>query len=107
MISKDSYVKAMEKFNYNPADAIWFSEEEQKPFELEPRFAFLPDFVAMMHADVLFRGNSTFSWWAGILGNGKVYCPVVGNLRGKQDVEFVEGNAEKIFFGGDRMEVPE
>jgi hypothetical protein len=47
-----------------------------------------------MKARILFRANSTFSWWAATLGNPMlVYSPVVEGLRGLQmDVKFVPGN---------------
>ena len=61
--------------------------------------AFLPDFYALMQAEVMFRAPSTFGLWAGILGNQKrVFSPDLrgkpwqGEGRPKQDVPFVEGN---------------
>ena len=64
---------------------------------------FLPDFYAMMTADVLFRANSTFSLWAGILGNHKrIFSPDVrgiGKLKEAQFVPFVEGNHMPISDG--------
>jgi hypothetical protein len=56
--------------------------------------SFVPDFLAMVHADVLFRGNSTFSWWAATLGDGEVYSPIIDGLEGgkEHDVPFVKGN---------------
>lgn len=56
--------------------------------------SFVPDFLAMVHADVLFRGNSTFSWWAATLGHGEVYSPIIDGLEGgkEHDVPFVKGN---------------
>lgn len=52
----------------------------------------LPDFLVLRDADHLLRSNSTFSWWAGALGNGMVYSPVVDNKVGLQKVPFVIGN---------------
>jgi hypothetical protein len=58
-----------------------------------PGLEFMRDFMDLYNADVLFRANSTFSWWAGTLGNAKVYSPIVDGLTGHQkDVKFVEGN---------------
>jgi len=62
---------------------------------LPEEYSFLPDFYCMAHADVLLRGNSTFSWWAATLNrHGKIYSPVMdGCVGGKEhDVSFVEGN---------------
>lgn len=56
----------------------------------------LPSFYRLMTAKVLFRANSTFSWWAATLGNGRVFSPVITGLEtGKRFVacdDFVEGN---------------
>lgn len=51
----------------------------------------LPSFYFLMTAPVLFRANSTFSWWAATLGNGKVYAPVVKDLKDGR-CAFAEGN---------------
>jgi hypothetical protein len=45
-----------------------------------------------MAADVVLRANSTFSWWAALLGRGRVFSPLVEDRIGDQTVEFVEGN---------------
>lgn len=58
---------------------------------------FLPDFFAIMNADVIYRANSTFSWLAAemaIKPNVKIYSPKVGSLVGESFVEFVPGNSE-------------
>lgn len=55
----------------------------------------LPAFYRMMTAQVHFRANSTFSWWAATLGNAKVFAPVIRGVRGgvpNAHAEFVEGN---------------
>ena len=56
----------------------------------------LPSFYRLMAAKVLFRANSTFSWWAATLGNGRIFAPVIKGLPGGvPDVycnEFVPGN---------------
>ena len=56
----------------------------------------LPDFLTLWKADILFRGPSTFSWWAAVLGeHSRIFSP---DQRGiphdgsMQDVPFVEGN---------------
>ncbi len=57
----------------------------------------LPSFYRLMTAPILFRANSTFSWWAATLAdNQTVYAPVIKGLKGgTPDVycdNFVQGN---------------
>lgn len=58
---------------------------------------FLPDFFALMQARVLLRANSSFSWWAAVLGeNERVFAPQLAGIVPQagifQDAPFVEGN---------------
>jgi hypothetical protein len=97
VVSKKSYYEASEKFGYNPAHMGWITEENPTICQSIPKdISFMADFIRMMRCEVLFRGNSTFSLWAGVLGDAKVYAPIVkgiGLVGGKEcDVEFVEGN---------------
>lgn len=65
------------------------------PSELE----FLPDFYRLMKAPILFRANSSFSWWAATLGTGRVLSPVITGLAGGVEhvvVPFVEGNWPRL-----------
>lgn len=60
---------------------------------------FMPDFIALMRADVLFRGNSSFSWWASVLGDAETWAPLVAHLEGGREhdeVEFVKGNWPRL-----------
>ena len=56
----------------------------------------LPSFYRLMTAPILFRANSTFSWWAATLGNGRVFSPVIEGMKGgvpnQHCSNFVEGN---------------
>ena len=55
-----------------------------------------PAFFRLMTAQVHFRANSTFSWWAATLGNAKVYAPVIRGMPGGYPNQYcrnwVEGN---------------
>jgi hypothetical protein len=93
-ISRDSYIRACEQFALDASLLIWVSEETPRPFP-EPELGFMSDFLALKHADVLLRGNSTFSFWAGVLSDGRVFSPVVDGRRGEHDVPFVPGNWPK------------
>jgi len=97
IVSKESYIKACEKFNISKDKIIWLSEETQEfnP-ELDNDLQFLPDFLSMINADILLRSNSTFSLWAGFFNRNKVYSPLVKDTIGFSDVEFIEGNASAL-----------
>jgi hypothetical protein len=98
VVSLQSYLKAALSFGYGDqqlADVEIMSAES--PFassSFSGELSFLPDFYRMMKAPVLFRANSTFSWWAATLGEGAVYSPIIDGLTGgrEQDCEFVLGN---------------
>lgn len=57
--------------------------------------SFISDFIYLMLTPVLFRGNSSFSWWSATLSPVKqrVFSPMVQGLS-KSDTEciFIEGN---------------
>jgi hypothetical protein len=94
IVSRESYERAIVRFGYSLDDVIWISEETQQPDpELDAEgLGMLTDFFTLINADVIFRANSSFSWWGATLGRGKVYSPLVEDRVGPQDVEFVEGN---------------
>lgn len=91
-ISSSAYTNALREHGYEAA-VIVSDGNYHNPIP-DPDLHFLPDFLVMCNCDVLFRANSTFSWWAGTLGSQlKIFSPVVDGLRGMQDdVKFVEGN---------------
>lgn len=116
-ISIRSYHRAMKKVNIDPTKVIWISDDPKirTPNQWHRYcrydwhyptgqvkidrvyFDFIPDFLAMIFARNLFRGNSSLSWWAGFLTEGTVYSPVLGNrvtCEGKNfvDCDFVRGN---------------
>lgn len=102
VVSRKSYEEAARKIMQK---AIHFVTEES-PFYCEgfpAPYAFMPDFLIMMKAKILLRGNSSFSWWAATLGGGHyldsaVYSPVIDGLEGgkEQDCEFVKGNWPRL-----------
>lgn len=93
-ITEESYLNACDKFGLDKSQLIWVREDNpQKDEEMERRgLGFLPDFMTLLNADVILRANSTFSWWAGTLGNGKVYSPLVEARTGTHTVDFVAEN---------------
>lgn len=94
IVSVASYLKALKQGGFIPFK--WITEENpyMPPAGAFSDYAFLPDFWMLMQADILFRGNSTFSWWAATLGKPRVFSPVVEGKHGgvECDCEFVEGN---------------
>lgn len=113
IVTKNSYLRACEKYDLDKQKLIWISEEkptiDSRATDVSYKnvvnsmygsgvyedkgISFLPDFFKMINADVLLRSNSTFGFWAGFFRNGRrMYSPVVSNKTGVSDVEFVEGN---------------
>lgn len=92
-VSNGSYTKAIKQFTI-PEPVHFIEEELSMPHVNHSDIGapWLTDFITLRDATHLLRANSSFSQWAGWLGNGKVYSPVVGSKVGWQDVEFVEGN---------------
>lgn len=70
-----------------------------KSEEFTGDLAMLPDFYIMMTAPILFRANSTYSYWASVLGNGLTFSPVITGLAGgveHDNVPYVEGNWPRL-----------
>lgn len=92
-IAPESYYKALEEFNIPGPVMEVFEGRRQEHEELkEYELGWVPDFLMLRDAAYLLRANSTFSWWAGALGHGTVYSPLVKDKVGLQYVEFVCGN---------------
>lgn len=116
-ISLKSYHKAMRQVGVDPSKVVWVSDDLKlrtgSPWDKYCRydwkypvgqelidtvvFDFLPDFLTMIFARNLFRGNSSLSWWAAFLNEGKVFSPVLNkritcNGVNFMECDFVEGN---------------
>lgn len=99
VVSLQSYIKAFEKFGYDANKVEICSEENPGTlYPKIPNLPFLGDFLTMLNSEVLFRGNSSFSWWAATLSDARVFSPVIEGLEGgkEQDCEFVEGNHPRL-----------
>jgi len=126
VLSKDCYIKAFKKFGYDPekiewttddwsgkwnvgkpSDHDWFSKRggwhypEGAEYLNDVVFDWFPDFLRLYFARSIFRANSSFSFWASLLSEAKVFSPVLNKREiysgklgsGKEiDVEFIEGN---------------
>lgn len=92
-VSVSSYHRALSHIKHHEPMVMVREGWQIPPIAMtECGFAWVPDFLTLRNADVLLRANSSFSVWAGWLGNGRVYSPLVENKVGLQDVDFVEGN---------------
>jgi hypothetical protein len=96
VVSLRSYWDAIVKYGYPIDQAAFVTEENPGKVPGFPEdIMFFVDFYRLMQAFALFRGNSSFSWWAATLAskNQKIYSPVIeGKPSGERDCEFVEGN---------------
>lgn len=98
-IHHGAYCAAALQFGIDP-DKIHFVTQDnpERHAALEAMgFPFLADFYQLMKARVLFRANSTFSWWAATLGHAeRIFSPNVEGIRGSdgelRDAPFEEGN---------------
>lgn len=88
-----SYIRACDIYWLDKNKITWLSEDHKRNTKL-PQY--IDDFLVMMYTNVLLRSNSTYSWWAGTLGNARVFSPLVDNLTGLKSVEFVPGNHPKF-----------
>jgi len=98
--AEEGYEFAAKKFGLGPL--VFVSDKHPGNVSAVPGLEFLPDFLKLMAAPILMRGNSTFSWWAATLSQTKankkrVFSPVVGDLTGGPHiVPFVENNFSEI-----------
>lgn len=99
VVSKKSYFDAIKHYGLS-GDVYFCTEENPTTIDGIPKdISFAPDFIRMMRAKYLLRGNSTFSWWAAALSDGEVFSPVVLNQQqdsnGEVEAEFIRGNSAK------------
>jgi len=101
LISESSYITACKKFGFDVNHINWVQEGNKRPTQdlIDSGISFLEDFMLLMNANVLLRANSSFSWWAGALGSGRTFSPLVEGRTGMQDVDFVEGNWPRMVDG--------
>lgn len=100
VVGRQAYFAAKQRFAPECPELHFISEEEPLT---DPHFtgelAMVPDFLRLMNSNVLFRANSSFSWWAATLSDARIFSPVCAHLHGGQvhdNVEFVEGNAPRL-----------
>jgi hypothetical protein len=99
LVSASSYLKAAERFGLDSYAVRVITEERPLTHpDFTGDLSFLPDFYRLLKAKVLFRANSSFSWWAGTLSEAQVYAPVIDGKPGgvESDCDFVAGNWPKL-----------
>ncbi len=129
VISKGSYLAAFEKFGFSPDEVEWVSDDYTGQWHAGRRqryragwsypagseyvpgivFDWLNDFLKLYFARTIFRANSSFSWWAGLLSpTARVISPVLDRrhiygVDGMEEitVDFVDGNDPHWMYGGD------
>jgi hypothetical protein len=130
VISRESYFKAFKKFGYAEDAIQWVSDDYTGKWHTDRKrrytaawsyptgseyvkgivFDWLDDFLKLYFARTIFRANSSFSWWAGVLSpTARVFSPVLNRrhiygVDGMEEimVDFVEGNHPHWLYGGDR-----
>lgn len=99
LVSLSSAVRAMNEFGLG---CEYRTASDDSPLELSTftgELSFLPDFYRLMKAPILFRSNSSFSFWAGVLSHGRIFSPIITGLAGgveHDNVPFVEGNHPRL-----------
>lgn len=95
VVRRDSYWDACQEYGLDSSQLRVLNEENAEfPASLAVDLSFVADFWRMVQARTLLRGNSTFSWLAGLLGKGLVLSPVIEGLEGGKEhhCRFVAGN---------------
>lgn len=104
MVSLGSYDAAIEQFRFNAHVKENFevfrivSELCPLLVDLPAEIDFFVDFMVLVRAKVLLRANSSFSWVAGLICEGRVFSPIIDHLQGgfEHHCQFVEGNHPKL-----------
>lgn len=96
IISRKSYIKLAESIGRTAEDILFYGDCEPpiwRQLFADTNISFITDFIAIQRSPIIFRGNSSFSWWAAALSNARVFSPIIQGVKGIDvDVEFVEGN---------------
>lgn len=103
IVGVEAYLNAINVHNI-PTDALMIVSDDMQnqplnPFKPQTGLSFLHDFFILMNASYLLRSNSTFSWWAAVLGDiENVWSPrILGKTGLRNDVEFEKGNHCEFF----------
>lgn len=93
VVSMASYRAQIERLGFKMIDFEKVSEEESHTNPRLPKhLQLLVDFQILMQSRVMLRGNSTFAWWAAVLGNPTVYSARIAGKTGYSHCAFEPGN---------------
>lgn len=98
-VSRESVIQAAKNFGITGPIRFVSDAEPTLRSDFPVELDFLQDFYEMMTAPVLFRANSSFSYWASVLGHGTTYSPIITGLAGgveHDEVPYVEGNWPRL-----------
>jgi hypothetical protein len=121
-ISKDAYMEAFKKYDYDPDKIEWTSDDwsgkwgvgnsmengliskrstwrypEGTSYQEGVIFDWLPDFLRLYFARSIFRANSSFSFWACTLAKGREVPPKIFSPRLDKRVLYKETQSETMF----------
>lgn len=134
VVSKESYFSAFEKFGFDKNKIEWISNDTTKKWHLDKPdtpilswnypegaefneniiFDWLDDWLKIYFARAVFRGNSSFSFWACLLSpTAKTYSPVMDKqlIYGRDNrteeivVDFTEGNENHWMYSIPYMQI--
>ncbi|MFC4948441.1 hypothetical protein [Pseudonocardia sp. GCM10023141] len=132
VVAKESYLAAFEKFGFSPDEVLWVSDDHTgrwhvgRPVRYQAGWSYpvgseyvpgivfdwLDDFLKLYFARTIFRANSSFSWWAGLLSpTARVLSPVLDRrhiygVDGMEEitVDFVDNNDAPWLTRDDRLQ---
>lgn len=99
IISYRSAERAMAQYGIEEAYVAVSDDNPGRDLQFTGSLSMIPDFIRLMRAPILFRANSSFSYWAAVLGNGRVFSPIITGLTGGEEhdnVPYVEGNWPRL-----------
>jgi hypothetical protein len=99
LIGRKAVTRAMRAFEITESAYVVTDENPKTQPEYQGEMSFVPDFLTLLTAPILFRANSSFSWWAATLGTGRVFSPIITGFAGgieHDGIPYVEGNWPRL-----------
>lgn len=99
LVGRGAVTAAMKQFCIDECANVVTDEDPRGSPDFGGELSFLPDFLTLLGAPILFRANSSFSWWAATLGTGRVFAPIITGFAGGVEhdgIPYVEGNWPRL-----------